>query len=380
MPDSILFLNNAHTSLDDRTFYHQAQSLVRAGNRVTIISSRETLNAVKENVTIDSFDRTNLSKKEEIRELKKRVQQLAPQIIVCDSPVAVLAASSAKNAAIIYDVTEWVPSKKNLRNVRGLKRIVKFFMAVALNFYAGCKTDKFIFGEHYKSVPFRLFFWKKSIEIPYFPDLKYIQYFPAEKIANELKILYSGQLNTDKGFENTANAVCEIARSQPNLTVYLKIIASFAGEKEKSYFAKRTADFPKNISIQLIDFLPFREFCKQIGDAHLYFDLRETDAENTRCLPIKLFYYLACGRPVIYSDLKAIRKKITNFNFGYLVNPQDTKQIASFVNKHISDSDFYLKQCNSARKTAESEYNWQALEKSFVDFCLQNPQSKSITS
>jgi len=370
MSKNILFVNTAHFSHDDRTFYHQAVSLVGKDYNVTIVSSKEELKLTKSGINIDSFDDTTLSRKAGIKEIKKRICQYAPQIIICDSPISVIAASSAKqkNATIIYDVTEWFPSKKNLQNVGGIKRIIKFCVAAMLNFYAGLKTNKFIFGEYYKFVPFKLFFWKKSIEIPYFPDLKHIKCYPLKEISNEITILYSGGLNEDKGFNNVIDVVYKLALTHQNLKINLKTIASFLTESEKIYFEKLIFNLPQNIHIHLSGFLPFLEYCQTIGNADLFLDLRKIDTENTRCLPIKLFYYLACGRPVIYSDLKAIQKKTANSDFIHLVNPKDIQSICVIINNYIKNQDLYEKQSMEARKAAENEYNWKIIEKRFIDF------------
>ena len=105
----------------------------------------------------------------------------------------------------------------------------------------------------------------------------------------------------------------------------------------------------------------------------LFFDLRDRDAENQRCLSIKLFYYMAAGRPVIYSDLKAIVKGCPEIEqFGHLVNPFDTETIVDIVNGYIKDEDLYRKHCAVARQLAEHKYNWKAIEADFVRFILQD--------
>ena len=94
------------------------------------------------------------------------------------------------------------------------------------------------------------------------------------------------------------------------------------------------------------------------------------DAENTRCLPIKLFYYLACGRPVVYSDLKAIRRQVEPFDFGCLVAPSDAEGICRFLLDCIDHPDRYRQYTANARRAAEEKYNWGIIEEQFVTFVL----------
>jgi glycosyltransferase involved in cell wall biosynthesis len=123
-----------------------------------------------------------------------------------------------------------------------------------------------------------------------------------------------------------------------------------------------------NIHISIVDSLPFPEFCKTIGDTHLFFDLRKRDFENTHCLPIKLFYYLGCGRPVIYSDLKAIRKEVMNINFGYFCNPNDIDAVAGHIMDYINQPGLYTEHATNALNISKAKYNWNAIENDFISF------------
>ena len=114
--------------------------------------------------------------------------------------------------------------------------------------------------------------------------------------------------------------------------------------------------------------MPFLEFCKTIGKTHLFIDLRKKDFENTHCLPIKLFYYLACGRPVIYSNLKSIRKEIKNFNFGYVCEPDDLQSIADHIVEYIVHPDMYFEHTKNALIASKSIYDWNLIDKQFVSF------------
>ena len=97
-------------------------------------------------------------------------------------------------------------------------------------------------------------------------------------------------------------------------------------------------------------------------------DLRDTDVENTRCLPIKLFYYLAAGRPVIYSDLKAIRKGVSEIISDSLVQSEDTETAAHLIEEMVIHPDRYKLICNRNRHLAENKYNWERISNVFVQF------------
>ena len=148
----------------------------------------------------------------------------------------------------------------------------------------------------------------------------------------------------------------------------LKIIGIFPTIKDQNHFNDLVSGLPGNIQISIEKLLPFSEFCKSIGNTHLIFDLRKIDFESTHCLPIKLFYYLACGRPVLYSDLLAIRHHIKEFDFGYLCHPKDIPSIATHITDYIANPGLYLEHAGNALEISRSTYNWKAIENDFLTF------------
>ena len=79
-------------------------------------------------------------------------------------------------------------------------------------------------------------------------------------------------------------------------------------------------------------------------------------------LPIKLFDFLASGKTIIYSDIKAIKNEIDISEFGFLVDPKDYPSIAAIIENYISHPDILKKHSEKARKAAEQKYNWESVE------------------
>lgn len=372
MKKKILFLCTSHFSLDDRIFYHQAQSITNNDDIAIICSTIENLETVIDNISITSFDTTHLSFIKKIKPIASHIHSIKPDQIICDSPLAVLASYIASNKnkhKIVYDITEWYPSKENFTYTPAITIILKFIFLILFSFLAGVISNKFIFGEYYKSVPFKLiFFWKNNIIIPYYPDLKYINKINKTISNNEIELLYAGKINIDKGIVSVFNAVQELAKLEPNFIFKLNIIGKYSTEKNKRLFENLVEKRLPNIVVITSDFLPFREFCDKLGKYDFFFDLRQIDFENNRSLPIKLFYYIACGKPVIYSNLKSIRQDIPNFNFGYLCNPNDSKAIASYISDIINNPQLYKNACKNACHASQNKYHWGIIESSFLDF------------
>ena len=372
MADKIVFLNTGHKSLDDRVFYHQAKSLLKQGFNIEIISTKEDFISNIDSITINSYDDLKFSQKQKISKIIKYLIHSNPKIIIADTPLAVIASAIYKRknkTRIIYDITEWYPSKKNLIDNKGVSKIFKAITLTILNLFSGLQSDYFIFGEHFKSIPFRiLFFWKSYIYLPYYPDLNYINYFPVSRIENVVNLTFSGIINKEKGIESVINAISLSALKCSDKQFNLRIIGYFPTSEDRLFFEEITKNLQGNFSITLENFLTFPQFCKTIGNTHIFLDLRKKDFENSFCLPIKLFYYLACGRPVIYSNLSSIPKAIPDINFGLLTEPDDSERISNRIIDYINDNDLYNTHCSNALKISKEKFNWQLIENKFVNF------------
>lgn len=384
MSNKIVFLNTCHYSLDDRVFYHQAKCLSKNNFEILIISTKENLNKNEGNISINSFDDKTLSIREQKNKILGYLKTFSPDIVICDSPLAVIYSKEYKkssNIEIIYDITEWYPSKKNLQNTKGIRKYIKLIILTFANLYAGLISNSFIFGEHYKSIPFKtLFFWKRNFLLPYYPDLHYIRCFPTNKIEKEINLLYSGKINTEKGIDSIIKSLYIASKKCPDTQFKLKIIGYFPSKNDENHFQEICSNKKENVQIQVENILPFINFCQEIGKSDIYLDLRQIDIENNLCLPIKLFYYLACGKPIIYSNLRSIRKGVRNINFGHLCDPNDSDLIASHIINYIQHPKTYTEHSKNALKTSKLEYNWNLLEKDFINFIYMQKNYRRIVN
>lgn len=372
MTKKILFLNTGHYSHDDRVFYHQAKCLLREGYRVEIISTKEDKIGIDDGIIIHSYNDSQLGHQQKVNKMVDVITEAAPDIIIADTPPAVIAASvyRRKNKVrIVYDITEWYPSKKNLRSTKFPEKSMKVVVLSLLNLYAGWLSDFFIFGEHFKSLPFTLFFfWKRAILLPYYPDMDYIRTLPLQKPGNVFRLTFSGLLNNEKGLHSVLESVYVAARHQPETEFHLRLIGYFSDPDEEAAVLDRNVHIPVNYQVEIIPYLPFPEYCRIIGDTDLFLDLRKADLENKYCLPIKLFYYMACGRPVIYTDLRSIRKTFKTIDFGYLVDPENAEEVAQLLTNYIKNKELYQQHCENALQHFHDKFNWKSIEADFIRF------------
>ena len=75
--------------------------------------------------------------------------------------------------------------------------------------------------------------------------------------------------------------------------------------------------------------------------------------------PLKLFEYLALGRPIVASDLPAIREVLTHDETALLVPPGDPRALAAAMTQIAGDPGLAARLADAARALAPS-YTWEA--------------------
>jgi glycosyltransferase involved in cell wall biosynthesis len=371
---NITLLTTGHDPYDDRIFYHLARSFSENGWNVEIVSSRLDLKEIHTRISLNCFAGNDFSKKEKIIRFIARLMDFKPDVIICSEPLTILAAKQYtrrenSKVRIVYDITEWYPSKKNLEIHKIPFRWFFFVKLLIFNSFVSYFADAFIFGEWYKARPYRFLFpWKPFVYISYYPDLKYINYSVPRLSENKLRLNFSGRISLDKGFGNFINVLKEFSKSEKDYNVDVKIIGWYETYKDQEECSNLIKSLDQNITLSFFSRRPLFEYLELINDTDIFIDLRTNDLENRHCLPIRMFYYAALGRPVVFTALKAIKREVEISKFGYLVQPDNTKKVVEIILMYIKNQEFYYNHCSEAKRLSESMYNWKRIEPLLINF------------
>jgi glycosyltransferase involved in cell wall biosynthesis len=79
--------------------------------------------------------------------------------------------------------------------------------------------------------------------------------------------------------------------------------------------------------------------------------------------PIKIFEYMACGKPLVTTDLELITNIVQNGKTGLIVPPGDIKKLAESLIKLIKNPKKAQIMGQRARSTVEYRYSWESLAK-----------------
>jgi glycosyltransferase involved in cell wall biosynthesis len=84
-------------------------------------------------------------------------------------------------------------------------------------------------------------------------------------------------------------------------------------------------------------------------------------------LPMKIFSYLAAGRPIVAPRLPDIEEVLTHDETALLVGPDDEVEAADAIGRVLSDSTLRLRLAENARAAA-ARFTWQARAETIISF------------
>jgi len=96
---------------------------------------------------------------------------------------------------------------------------------------------------------------------------------------------------------------------------------------------------------------------------------KSTNFDPKYTSPLKLFEYLASGRPIVASDLPALREILTDQN-ALFFKPDNAQDLAEKIKLLLKDPD-YQKVMQQANPTLARSYTWQNRAKKIISFLNQ---------
>jgi glycosyltransferase involved in cell wall biosynthesis len=364
MKKKVSIVTSGHPYYDERIFYKFARSLYKNGYEVSIICStvESDIDLLKDGIHIIGFDGSNLKKSEKVSKFAKHLSRIKPDVIICCEPLPILAANRIRKknnkVKIIYDVTEWYPENAAFK-LSGIKKYTTYISLFTFNIIASNLCDVIIIGEKGKKTRYDVcapFIMKKIIS--YYPVLEFFKYSPPIFNNKVFTLCYAGLLKSDRGLNQLLEIAEKIAQKYKHLSVTLKLIGRFESIVEEISFKKRIKS-SENFKVEIIGWCEYPLISEYFSDVDLCFDLRERNFIYNNSLPIKIFEYMACGKPFLFTDIQPIRKEIEFEKCGSLVQPNNINDIIRLVEDYIQNKNILLQKSKYARKLVEEKYNWE---------------------
>jgi glycosyltransferase involved in cell wall biosynthesis len=167
-------------------------------------------------------------------------------------------------------------------------------------------------------------------------------------------LIHAGALRSTYASEQLVEAVRLVKESIPNLK--LIVLGGVAGTLKNH---RCLEDLTSAGTVELQGHIPFDEVNDYLvaSDVGLSLVLPIGVTYNL-AQPRKLYEYFAAGLPVIAADVPTLRRVITEWNCGLLVDPHSPRSIAEAILQLYQNVDLRLAFGRNARHAAERQFNW----------------------
>ena len=83
--------------------------------------------------------------------------------------------------------------------------------------------------------------------------------------------------------------------------------------------------------------------------------------------PLKIYEYLACGKPVVASNIKGVGDFLENSNSGIAVTPEDPDELYDAIIKLLEDKQLRKQMGENGRELVVSNHSWKDTAKKTID-------------
>ena len=173
-------------------------------------------------------------------------------------------------------------------------------------------------------------------------------------------IAYVGQLYEWKGVDLILRAYEQVRLKISG--VKLLIVGGIKGDFSRDF--SRVSQMISNLNLEnsviMTGYLPYRAVHPYILAADiLVLPLPRTIQNECFTSPLKLFEYMAAGKPIIASKVGAIQEVIRHESNGVLFEPGNVEELSGSILRLLTDSDLSRAIGEQARVDAASKYTWR---------------------
>jgi glycosyltransferase involved in cell wall biosynthesis len=354
----ICILTSVHIPFDGRIFHKEAKSLAKAGYDVVLIARHDKAEVV-DGVRIIPLPEPK-HRLQRMTGVLWRLFRLAVRekadVYHFHDPELMTVGLLLKlyRKKVIWDAHEHYPNSimdkfwisKGLR--RCVSRSFDLFERAVVRFFDYVIYTTPVVGARYERLKVR------SGPIENYPILELSETF--EKDPQE-KIIYLGGMSKIRGLVEVVEAFSLVVRRHPSwqlLLVGSSRPASFEDELRALAKERRI-----EANVKFIPWVPYEEKERLSAQAAMGIITYLPYANNTSCLPNKLFDYMLAGLPVIASSFPLYREVVEPNRCGLIVEPDSPEQIAEAMTYLIEHPQEAHEMGENGRRAVCRQYNWE---------------------
>lgn len=213
--------------------------------------------------------------------------------------------------------------------------------------------------------PARIIAEPNAVSLEEFENLPQQKVLRAElNLPEESKIIcYAGMLRT-MGMEKGIDTALKALKGLPNNVVLLLV----GGNAEDiAFYRKRTEKFGELLRVIFAGFVRHKEVALYLSASDvLIAPFPKTAHYEFYMSPMKIFEYMASGRPIVASNLESIRE-ILGESSAILANPDDADSLREGIARVLEDEENARLMAKRARE-AVLNFTWQNRATRILDF------------
>ena len=383
---TICMLTTHHSPLDSRIFYKEALSLKAHGYSLIVITASEDQNTVFQGIAIQGFRVNRI-----LRALSRillldwisifRLAWVAVRMDCevyhaheFDSLISAWMCRAYKRrignlVKMVYDVHEWYPEFSDY----GLRNSFRFKVFRTLDRFLARRADLIIATEHEKAQRYETYRDKKDVLVlGHYPRLNGVSLDnPFETRQKRPWVVgYVGDLTMDRGDLTVLEGVRRVQERTGS-----RIDVIYVGDFSVPEHRKVVMEYARRngISLEITGRVLHEHVSQQIARMDICLAILHPKPYLVHAVPIKLFEYMVCGKPILASNLGNIRRILDESGAGITVNPSDTDALAEGLLRLLEDPDLRRTMGQAGLRYIQNDHHWAVLEKklltAYADMC-----------
>lgn len=363
----ICILTTGHQALDNRIFYKQALSLRRKYEDITLIVPDEREEYQAQGIKIIGVKKAaSLYGRFKLGDtvVRKAIELRADVYHFHDFELIYKVKKIRKalpESKIIYDVHEHYPDMMRMsRKVPKFLRPLATFLVDKTELRLARKFDQIITADD--AVKERFDKVNPKVDVIY----NFSEFVPVEDntVSKAYDVIYQGGITLERGVFNVVQAIEILREKFPEVKmVFVGPFDDAQGKELVNAYIKEKDLGPNILFTGKVPHVEVEEYIRKskIGVVTLL-----PVPKYYKNIPIKQFEYMSCGIPVVGSDLPPIKRFLTKYNSGIIVDPTKPEEIAKAFNILLSDPRLCKEMGDNGVRAVREEYNWGKMEEKLL--------------
>jgi glycosyltransferase involved in cell wall biosynthesis len=362
----ICIISSVHQALDNRIFYREAYSLIRAGYQVTVVA-HHSVSEIKDGVQIFPLPGVPRWQRPLVwMKLLKLAISTQSDLYHFHDPELLLVAPYFRfiaNRPTIYDIHESTADFLEIKEE--YPRPLRAFLAWLLRWLepalAGMQSG-LIFADDQIAEQFSDI-QKPKTTLFNFPNKAFIESaIEATKNIQERQsnVIYLGGIKRGRGIDLMMNAFEKVYRQHSD--AHLMLVGPFAPASLENEIRNEINQRGLANAVTITGPIPFENTGEYLINAVVGWIPFPPVTKYQKNIPTKLFEYMAYALPVVSSDLSPIQPFISNDENGYLVPANDADAHAEAILRLLTDPEQASALGKCGQELVYNRYTWDEME------------------